>query len=304
MLLTQLDTEISMATEREILERAKKFEFQGGIPEMREFVNHNAKALNAKPPEIGAYHPDVELRSGLRADICVPKGAGPHPTLVYLHGGGWVSGSSKTHTKLCMEFAAAGYLTVNVDYRLAPEHPFPAGLDDCIFASKWSAENAGRYNGDAQRLAIGGDSAGGNLTAATLISLAGQPSAPKFKAALLLYAMLDIPRATKATDGNPEITNMMIKAYLGDRHELISDPRVTPLNGIEAGIMPPTFLLVGTADNLVPDTYAMAELLRKTETPHEVHVLENMPHAFLQIWMVSGCAEGLRLTTDFLRRHV
>ncbi len=123
-----------MATEREILERAKKFEFQGGIPEMRDFVNGNAKALNAKPPEIGAYHPDVELRPGLRADICVPKGAGPHPTLVYLHGGGWVSGTSKTHTKLCMEFAAAGYLTVNVDYRLAPEHPFPAGLDDCVFA--------------------------------------------------------------------------------------------------------------------------------------------------------------------------
>jgi len=77
-----------MATEREILERAKKFEFSGGIPEMRDFVNHNAKALNAKPPEIGAYHPDVELRPGLRADICVPKGAGPHPVLVYLHGGG------------------------------------------------------------------------------------------------------------------------------------------------------------------------------------------------------------------------
>ena len=293
-----------MATEREILERAKKFEFQGGIPEMREFVNGNAKALNAKPPEIGAYHPDVELRSGLRADICVPKGAGPHPTLVYLHGGGWVSGTSKTHTKLCMEFAAAGYLTVNVDYRLAPEHPFPAGLDDCVFASKWTAENAKRWNGDADRMAIGGDSAGGNLTAATLISLAGQSGAPKFKAALLLYPMLDIPRALKASDGNPEITRMMIKAYLGDRQELINDPRVTPLNGIKPGIMPPTLLLVGTADNLVPDTYAMAELLRKAEIPHEVHVLEDMPHAFLQIWMVSGCAAGLSLTMNFLARHV
>ena len=293
-----------MATEREILERAKKFEFQGGIPEMRDFVNGNAKALNAKPPEIGAYHPDVELRSGLRADICVLKGAGPHPTLVYLHGGGWVSGTSKTHTKLCMEFAAAGYLTVNVDYRLAPEHPFPAGLDDCVFASKWTAENAKRWNGDADRMAIGGDSAGGNLTAATLISLAGQSGAPKFKAALLLYPMLDIPRALKASDGNPEITRMMIKAYLGDRQELINDPRVTPLNGIKPGIMPPTLLLVGTADNLVPDTYAMAELLREAEIPHEVHVLEDMPHAFLQIWMVSGCAAGLSLTMNFLGRHV
>jgi len=153
-------------------------------------------------------------------------------------------------------------------------------------------------------MAIGGDSAGGNLTAATLISVAGQSDAPRFRAALLLYAMLDIPRALEASDGNPEITKMMINAYLGDRQELISDPRVTPLNGVKPGIMPATLLLVGTADNLVPDTYAMAELLRKAEVPHEVHVLEDMPHAFLQIWMVSGCAEGLRLSMDFLSRHV
>jgi acetyl esterase/lipase len=153
-------------------------------------------------------------------------------------------------------------------------------------------------------MAIGGDSAGGNLTAATLISLAGQPGAPRFKAALLLYAMLDIPAATSRGDGSPEITKMMIKAYLGDRTNLIPDPRVTPLNGIKPGVMPPTLLMVGTADNLVPDTYKMAELLRKAGTSHEVHVLEDMPHAFLQIWMVSGCAEGLRLTVNFLNRHV
>ena len=193
-----------MATEREILERAKKFEFSGGIPEMRDFVNGNAKALNAKPPEIGAYHPDVELRPGLRADICVPKGAGSHPALVYLHGGGWVSGTSKTHTKLCMEFAAAGYLTINVDYRLAPSIRFPPDWTTAFLPRNGPlSTRADKRRRD--RMAIGGDSAGGNLTAATLIILAGQPDAPKFKAALLLYAMLDIPPRIKASDGNPEI---------------------------------------------------------------------------------------------------
>jgi acetyl esterase len=128
--------------------------------------------MNQNLPEIGATHDDLEIRPGLKVDVAVPKGSGPHPVVVYLHGGGWVAGSTKSHRKLAMQFAEAGFLTINVDYRLAPEHPFPAPLDDCIFAVKWASENAHRWNGDASRLAVGGDSAGGNLTAAAVTSLA------------------------------------------------------------------------------------------------------------------------------------
>src|SRR6516165_7196200 len=80
--------------------------------------------------------------------------------VVYLHGGGWAFGSPASHRKLGMQFAEAGYLTIILDYRLAPEHPFPAALEDTMFAIGWAADNARRWNGDGRRVAIGGDSAG------------------------------------------------------------------------------------------------------------------------------------------------
>ena len=83
-----------------------------------------------------------------------------------------------------------GYLTINLNYRLAPENPFPAGLDDCIFAAEWASANANRWGGDASRMAIGGDSAGGNLAAATTLEMAARNSPIKFKAGLLIYGLL------------------------------------------------------------------------------------------------------------------
>jgi acetyl esterase/lipase len=151
--------------------------------------------LNDDLPIIGAFHENVALRSGLAADIAVPKGNGPHPVVLFVHGGGWMAGSPRTHRKLAMQFAERGYLTVNLDYRLAPEHPFPAGFDDCIFTAKWIGENVQRWNGDSSRVAIAGDSAGANLAAALLVALPSDPSAPKFRAGALIYGVFDLPAA-------------------------------------------------------------------------------------------------------------
>ena len=128
--------------------------------------------------------------------------------MLYIHGGGWIMGSPKTHDKLAKQCAAEGYLTINLDYRLAPENPFPAGLDDCVFAAKWIASNAKRWNGDATRLAIGGDSAGGNLTAATLVALSSDASAPKARAGALIYGVFDFPALLERTKNNPMLEGM------------------------------------------------------------------------------------------------
>lgn len=182
-----------MPTEQEqLLQMFSNFKPPKSVPELRTMLDSFALLLNANPPEVGAFHEDVELRPGLRADVAVPNGSGPFPVVVYIHGGGWVAGSSRSHRKLAKQYAAAGYLTINLDYRLAPEHQFPAGLDDCVFAIKWSGDNAKRWNGDAARLAVGGDSAGGNLTASALIALSNERHAgPKPRAALLLYGVFD-----------------------------------------------------------------------------------------------------------------
>ena len=291
--------------ERSFLEAMAKAPVPTDVQGLRTAMDTFTPMLNSDLPEIGAFHEAVQLRPGLTADVAVPKGNGPHPVIVYLHGGGWIGGSPKTHRKLGMQFAEAGYLTINVDYRLAPEHPFPAGLEDCLFAVKWTGENAKRWNGDVSRLAVGGDSAGGNLTAATLTSLAAEKYAgpAKPKAALLIYGVYDFP-ATIKREKTGSIDGM-VKAYAGAGYPaILEDPRVSPLRAVKPGALPPSFVICGTADPLLPETHSMAEALKRADIRHEVVILEDMPHGFLQFSVLSGCKQGLDQMFDFLRRTI
>jgi len=289
--------------ERAFLDALAKAPIPTDVKGLRAAMDTFAPMMNQNPPEIGAMHDTVEIRPGLTADVAVPKGNGPHPVLVYLHGGGWVAGSPKTHRKLGMQFAAAGFLTINVDYRLAPEHPFPAGLDDCIHAVKWAGDNAKRWNGDGSRLAVGGDSAGGNLTAATVAALAAENySGAKPKAALLIYGVFDFPATLKRASNDLGIDGMA-KAYAGSGYPAVyEDPRVSPIKSVKPGAMPPSLVICGTADPLLPESHAMADALKRADIKHELHIIEDMPHGFLQMDVLSGCGEGLGKMYDFLRR--
>ena len=255
-------------------------------------------------PEIGAIHENVELREGLRADVLVPQGSGPHPVMIYAHGGAWIACSPRTHRKLAGQFAAAGYLTINLDYRLAPEHPFPAGFEDCVFAAKWTADNAYRWNGDATRMAMGGDSAGGNLTAAALAALSEDSDAPRFSAGVLIYGVFDFPALLERSN-HRSMTEGFVRAYCGSGYpEALTDPRVSPLRAVKPGALPPCFIICGTADDLVPESLKMAQALGSARIPYELHILPDMPHGFMQSDQLSGCEKGLRLMFDFLRPHV
>jgi acetyl esterase len=291
--------------ERTFLEALAKAPVPTDVQGLRTAMDTMTPMLNSDPPEIGAFHEAVQLRPGLTADVAVPKGNGPHPVVVYLHGGGWIGGSTKTHRKLGMQFAEAGYLTINVEYRLAPEHPFPAGLEDCVYAVKWAGDNAKRWNGDVSRLAVGGDSAGGNLTAATLTSLAAEKYAgpAKPKAALLIYGLFDFPATIKREKA--DLIDGMVKAYAGAGYPaILEDPRVSPLRAVKPGALPPSFVICGTADPLLPETHAMADALKRADIRHEVVILEDMPHGFLQFNVLSGCKQGLDQIFDFLRRTI
>ena len=128
--------------DRQILSRLPGWNPTGDMVAQRRAWEELAVVYNQDLPAIGALEENVELRAGLRADVAVPKRAGPHPVAIYLHGGGWAFGSPVSFRKLGMQFAEAGYLTIILDYRLAPEHPFPAALDDTVFAIGWAADNA------------------------------------------------------------------------------------------------------------------------------------------------------------------
>jgi acetyl esterase len=284
---------------------------------LRKMLDGFAELLNADPPKVGAVHEKVLLREigGARvtADVLVPDGAGPHPVLVYLHGGGWVAGSPRTHRKLALRFAEAGYLVVSVDYRLAPEAPFPAPFDDCVFAVRWAAQNAARFGGDPRRLAIGGDSAGGNLSAAVASHLSADSSAPTIRAALLIYGAFDF-EALARSDGNAPpgvdpaaakaLQDSMIHGYLGQNPptSLLRDPRVSPVHA--AAKLPPSFLVVGTADPLLAHQRALVAELERAGVPHENVVIEGMPHGFVQMEFLPPAVDSIRKMTAFLARHL
>jgi acetyl esterase len=291
------------------------FPLPRSVAEMRALLENFAVMLNAGAPDVGALHEGVTIREvegrGVHADVLVPEGPGPHPVLVYLHGGGWVSGSPRTHRKLGHRFAEAGFLVVNVDYRLAPEHPFPAGLEDCVAAVRWAAREAVRFGGDPARLAIGGDSAGGNLSAATAISLARERSGPRIGAALLLYGVFDFATIREGLDADERLAevgrgmlDLMVHSYLGADGDpaLLRDPRVSPLHAAEH--LPPSFVVVGGADPLAAQARRLAEALEQAGVPHEHVLVDGMPHGFAQMEFFPQARQTIDRMVEFLRKHL
>lgn len=299
----------------ELLNRMMGASPPDSVAEMRDLIDGFANLMNADLPEVGAFHEAVLVREidGRRvtADVVVPKGSGPHPVLVYLHGGGWVCGSPKTHRKLGYRFAEAGYLVFNVDYRLAPEAKFPAPFDDCVDAIRFAARHAGRYGGDATRLAIGGDSAGGNLAAAAAIALADEATAPQISAVLLIYGVFDFARLGEGgpTEGplaaaGRKMTDMMVGSYLGRGHAdaLLADPRVSPIHAAEK--LPPCHIVVGSADPLAAQAEALARRLAAAGIEHEHITVPDMPHGYVQMEFFPAARQSIDRMVAFLRKHL
>lgn len=220
--------------------------------------------------------------------VFTPAGTGPFPLLVFLHGGGWVIGSPDTHAKLCAELAeGAGVVVVSVHYRLAPEHVPPASLDDCVAAIRWSVEHAAELNADGSRFAVGGDSAGGNLTAAAMLRLRDE-GGPKAKLQLLFYGAFTGDNELPSVNLNGEgkiLTKKSMEWFYG--HYLSGgadpkDPYIAPIHGDLRGL-PPALLIVGTLDPLLDDSKLFAKKLQEAGVPATLSIYEDMPHVFVQL---------------------
>ena len=277
------------------------------IAEIRQIMDSLAPALNGDPPPVGAYHEAVRISDFASVDVAVPDKQGPLPVVLYIHGGAWVAGAPSHYRKLACRFAEAGFLLVSLDYRLAPEHPFPAGFQDCVDAYGWVLENCARWGGDAASIALAGDSAGGNLAAALAGQLYDGPRAPK--ATVLIYGAFDMnvlyhrKAKTDVEEALGRANRMNIAAYAaGDLELLKSDPRMSPL--LVAERLPPCHIVVGEADPLVEQSDLLVERLRAAGVPHEYFIDPGMPHGFLNMEALPAARPAQARIFDFLNRRL
>jgi acetyl esterase len=212
---------------------------------------------------------EVEIAPGLAARLYMPPRASvPLPVLVYLHGGGWVFGSVATHDPFCRLLSeAAGVIVASVEYRLAPEHPYPAAVEDTLAAVHWVADNAAEWGGNPSRLALGGDSAGANLAAVAANRVCATAETHALHALLLLYPVTAHPSAahpsyTENATGYGLEANIM-RWFWEQYAPGISpnDPDASPLQSQKVPPLPPTLVATAEYDVLRDEGIAYAEKL-------------------------------------------
>ena len=246
----------------------------------------------SEPEPVGEVT-EIEIRGPngpIPLRIYAPDAEGPVPVFVFVHGGGWVRGSIDAYDGVCRRLTnRANCLTVSVDYRLAPEHPFPAGFEDCYAATEWATTYAADLGGDPERVAIGGDSAGGNLSAAVTLASRDR-NGPDISHQVLLYPAVNPPsvRWFNSYDDNGSgyfLEMDSIEWYLEQytRRADIGNHYAYPIQARSLAELPSATVLTAGYDPLVDEGIAYAERLDDAgvETTH-LHY-ESQIHAFISL---------------------
>lgn len=239
------------------------------------------------------------------------EGDSPLPVLVYFFGGGFVVGSLDTSESFCRALSSmTPCVVVSVGYRLAPEHPFPAAIDDCYAAVKWVAGNASQFGADGGRIAVAGDSNGGSLAAAVSL-MARDDEGPQISAQVLVYPAMRYGAETDSMRDNKD--PMFFNAhsvpwfwnhYLADPADGDS-PYASPLNATDHSELPATLMLTAEFCPLRDEGEAYAEALSRANVPVDYHRYADLPHGFLSMAAVLDTArEALGLIADFLRQRL
>ena len=261
----------------------------------------------------------------LRLDILQPERPGPHPVLIYMHGGAFAVGSKRTHRALAAAYASQGYLVCNVDYRLAPEFPFPAAIEDACAAWLWVTDHVGGYGGDRHRIALAGESAGANLALSVLLACCGpRPesfAAPLYEhgvrpvAALLYYGFLQTSRPARyQRDGVSALAARIAKdaarSYLGRsaNHPGKAQALADPLCIVEAmqapARLPPLFIAAGLDDPVAEDSQRLERELIRLQSPCCAHYYAGESHGFHVMFWRENAIRCWRDSFEFLHRHL
>jgi acetyl esterase len=308
----------------ELLDRRTQYMFTIGRPversmpnmtaaEARSYYGRLCRVLEATPPEIGRTSElTIPMRSGLRpARAYYPPGAdaprGGWPGLVYYHGGGHTIGSIETHDTLCRRLcSAARCIVVSVDYRLAPEHPFPAALEDCYDAYRWVRVNAHELGMTFDRVAVGGDSAGGNL-AAVVSSIARDEEQPMPCVQLLIYpgvGTLDHagrkrPELQTGYGLDAETTRWFSENYVSECER--ANPRAAPLQLASHEGLPPAIIVTAQFDLLCEEGLEYVAKLERAGVPVTHQHQKDLHHGFATMSVLPRAQEAIAELAAALR---
>ena len=254
---------------------------------LRASMRDSFSALAGNVPEVA--HVEDRTVAGVPVRFYWPQSVNPLPIVVYFHGGGWVLGDIETYDTSCRALAlASGCIVASVEYRLAPEHPFPAPLDDCYAVTKYIADNPHEFGADASRLAVGGDSAGGNLAAAVTL-LARERGGPDIRFQLLIYPATDFSADTGSVEEFADghfLTRAGMrwfwKQYAGHAenglHHLVS-----PLNADNLSGLPSAFVMTAECDVLRDQGESYAQRLEEAGVPVRLKRYDGAIHGFFSM---------------------
>ena len=259
------------------------------------------------PPTVGEVR-ELRTDGGVPLRAYRPTADCVHPVLVYFHGGGWTIGDLDTHDVLCRQLCVgAGVTVVAVDYALGPEQRFPRAVDDCVAATRWVREHAAEFGADVRRMAVGGDSAGGNLAAVVALTLRDAGHSP-LAFQLLIYPATDMRAVANSHVSNGQgylLTSDSIEYY---RHQYIADPgqwsdwRASPLLASDLTNLPAALVLTAGYDPLRDEGRQYADALSAAGNTVQYVCFERQVHGFITMSRVLGealtavdlCAAALR----------
>ena len=265
-----------------------------------------------EPPEVGRVSDHVVQANGasfkVRQYQPPARGSSPVPALVYYHGGGWTIGDLDTHDVLCRSLCVqTGMVVVAVDYRMGPEHRFPAAYLDSVAAFEWTVQQASTLGIDPQRIAVGGDSAGGNLAAAVGLGLRGTSHPPAFQ--LLIYPATNMHLGTASHEENAQgylLTRESIEWFVGNYLSQPADAddwRASPLLATSHADLPPALVITAGFDPLRDEGLQYADALSQAGVPCQYVCFSRQIHGFITMGRVMTEANtAVRLCAQALRQ--
>lgn len=281
----------TMAALLDRIRRAQRVPLRAmSVPQAREAYAAGAEVLDL-PREPLARVEDLRIPvlggAEIAARLYAPATGATLPGLLYLHGGGFVIGGLETHDSLCRQFALkSGAAVVALDYRLAPEHRFPAAVDDCWAAMRWLAHEAGSLGLDAARLAVGGDSAGGTLAAVCALHARdiGLPLALQLLITPGTAAFADTPSHEVFANGyllDAASIAWFFEHYIGAAER--GDWRFAPLHADDVAGTAPAMLVLAECDPLVDEGLTYGDRLRAAGVPVELDLVRGVTHDFIKM---------------------